>query len=270
MGVVRKVTRRAFQRKVVTTAVSIFTSGALLSTGFATWVVAATAKKAAPGNVRVGTVAPREIVIEVDESVPRLLCFEPEENDNSGHIRWDKTNAESLTFPLKAKIHSFSSSHQTFIAFHGGTVDEEGKPVIDEDITQRLWDAVAAGYITAPKIIEIDRTFRNIKDFRDIDITEYEQILTYDEETDTATLDMTIGCKWGPFFGGANPGHFYDVPGFYDPNGIEGIHKSEDDIDAEMAAFYTCFTGLDASEQIAEGYAENAFIVTITASTDAV
>ena len=264
---IRKVTKRAYQRKAVSIAVSVFTSLALVSTGFATWVVAVTAKKDSLGNVHVATIATKTIVITPDEE-ERNLCFEPVKEDQTGRVRWDKTNYESLSFHLGATISNFSAVNKVLLEFHPG-VHESFFHIEDENETQaegtpeeRYANCVEAKYITYPMIVETqDEIFGDTQ----LDITEKKEILTVDEDTDYARLDMTFQVSWGEFFDGVNPSLYYDDPQY------KGYSKNDDQVVDEMDAFYKAFTGLTPNhdEEDTAKFVEAPFYITITASTAA-
>ena len=75
-----KITRNHFKRKIITIGVSIFTTLAISASGFAAWVLSASAQKEDTGNVTVGVVEKSEIVItdlDFTDSAPELAGETP-------------------------------------------------------------------------------------------------------------------------------------------------------------------------------------------------
>ena len=186
-----KLTRNSYKRKIILFGVLIFTSIALISTGFAAWIMSANASKNKDGNITVGTVTDANLKIEDPLLTQDKFLFEPKESDNTGRVRNDGTNFESLTTTLTTKV-----SPTTYIS----------SLVIKLQAPAGVYDASTAPfkYIVLPEGFEnwtkSDDTYTGTKT---LNITEVKKAGTYN-------LSEIIAFKWGEAFGFSNPGEYFD------------------------------------------------------------
>lgn len=99
-----KLTRNSYKRKIILFGVIVFMSIALISTGFAAWVMSQEKKQSTSGNVTVGAVTEGNIEVILDPLTVKDFKFEPKESDTTGRVRNDKTNFESLTVTVTGTI----------------------------------------------------------------------------------------------------------------------------------------------------------------------
>ena len=99
-----KLTRNSYKRKIILFGVIVFMSIALISTGFAAWVMSQEKKASTNGNVTVGAVTEGNIEITLDELTVKDFKFEPKKGDDTGRVRSDGTNFESLTVTVTGTI----------------------------------------------------------------------------------------------------------------------------------------------------------------------
>lgn len=109
-----RLTRNSYKRKIILFGVFIFMSIALISTGFAAWVLSQDDEQTTDGNVQVGIVADSSIDITLEKLNNILVTnetasgkfsfnFEPEANDSFGRVTW-QDEAESMNLIVQGKI----------------------------------------------------------------------------------------------------------------------------------------------------------------------
>ena len=84
-----KMTRKSYKRRKIILGVSLFSSVALVSTGFAAWVLASQAEEEKTGNITVGTVSDSSIKISNVQFEGNIdyFRFEPKKEDTTGRVR---------------------------------------------------------------------------------------------------------------------------------------------------------------------------------------
>lgn len=178
-----KLTRNSYKRKIILFGVIVFMSIALISTGFAAWVMSQEKKQSKSGNVSVGAVTEGNIEVILDELTVKDFKFEPKENDKTGRVRNDGTNFESLTVTVTGTI-----KNTQFLK----------EATIKMNVQNQVNQAVTDGYIVLPECAgkEVVLTLTDGG-------SESEKKFTYD-----------ITIEWGSKFGNVNPGEYYDSDAF--------------------------------------------------------
>lgn len=177
-----KLTRNSYKRKIILFGVIVFMSIALISTGFAAWVMSQEKKKSTSGNVTVGAVTEGNIEVILDELTVKDFKFEPKEGDDTGRVRSDRTNFESLTVTVTGTI-----KNTQFLK----------EATIKMNVKDAVKQAETAGYIILPECANS------------------EVVLTLTESgTNEKKFSYDITFKWGSKFGGENPGEYYDSAAF--------------------------------------------------------
>lgn len=178
-----KLTRNSYKRKIILFGVIVFMSIALISTGFAAWVMSQEKKQSKSGNVSVGAVTEGNIEVILDELTVKDFKFEPKENDKTGRVRNDGTNFESLTVTVTGTI-----KNTQFLK----------EATIKMNVQNQVNQAVTDGYIVLPECAgkEVVLTLADGG-------SETEKKFTYD-----------ITIEWGSKFGNVNPGEYYDSDAF--------------------------------------------------------
>ncbi len=194
-----KLTRNSYKRKIILFGVIVFMSIALISTGFAAWVMSQEKKKSTSGNVTVGAVTEGNIEVILDELTVKDFKFEPKESDTTGRVRNDKTNFESLTVTVTGTI-----KNTQFLK----------EATIKMNVKDAVKQAETAGYIILPECANS------------------EVVLTLTESgTNEKKFSYDITFKWGSKFGGENPGEYYDSAAFNpseeELNGFEGTQEEK-------------------------------------------
>lgn len=194
-----KLTRNSYKRKIILFGVIVFMSIALISTGFAAWVMSQEKKQSTSGNVTVGAVTEGNIEVIIDPLTVKDFKFEPKEGDDTGRVRSDGTNFESLTVTVTGTI-----KNTQFLK----------EATIKMNVKEAVKQAETAGYIILPECANS------------------EVVLTLTESgTNEKKFSYNITFKWGSKFGGENPGEYYDSAAFNpseeELNGFEGTQEEK-------------------------------------------
>ncbi len=238
-----KLTRKSYKRNIIVFGVMLFMGIALVSTGFATWVLSQNTQIEVNGqNVNVGVVSDNALKISglkfhynllqagtdengqpkyeyVEQSVDTLegsifgFNFEPFGGDVTGKVKWDvdgyntkSINYEVLTLTVKGVINPVDYIN-TF------------------EITLRLPEGIVnlaeAGFITLPELAQYDKAEDGSITFKPYVIAD-EDVEFNDgySKADVFTIDangnftLTIAFKWGEKFGGVNPSEYFDSKEF--------------------------------------------------------
>lgn len=194
-----KLTRNSYKRKIILFGVIVFMSIALISTGFAAWVMSQEKKQSTSGNVTVGAVTEGNIEVILDPLTVKDFKFEPKESDTTGRVRNDKTNFESLTVTVTGTI-----KNTQFLK----------EATIKMNVKDAVKQAETAGYIILPECANS------------------EVVLTLTESgTNEKKFSYDITFKWGSKFGNVNPGEYYDSAAFKpseeELNGFEGTQEEK-------------------------------------------
>ena len=220
-----KLTRNSYKRKIIVFGLMVFMAIALVSTGFAAWIMSTNAKDEQNGNVTVGTVTDSSLKLTDVTLSTSSIKFEPKADDTTGRVRYDGTNAESLVITVTGKV-----SPKTVL----GELTVE--LTMDEAVKTALLAAETAGYIVLPECAK-----------GAVQVTP-----TAVEGSDTEVeFTYTIEFKWGNVFGGMNPGEYFDTE-------EAGLAKTDEEVKTMLKALRTTIYGLtsdvdDATLEAAEG-----------------
>lgn len=182
-----KLTRNSYKRKIILFGVIVFMSIALISTGFAAWVMSQEKKQSTSGNVTVGAVTEGNIEVILDPLTVKDFKFEPKESDTTGRVRNDGTNFESLTVTVTGTI-----KNTQFLK----------EATIKMNVKDAVKQAETAGYIILPECANSEVV---------LTLTESG---TNEKKFSYKKFSYNITFKWGSKFGGENPGEYYDSAAF--------------------------------------------------------
>lgn len=184
-----KLTRNSYKRKIILFGVIVFMSIALISTGFAAWVMSQEKKQSTSGNVSVGAVTEGNIEVILDPLTVKDFKFEPKESDTTGRVRNDKTNFESLTVTVTGTI-----KNTQFLK----------EATIKMNVKDAVKQAETDGYIILPECANSEVVLTTLTE----------------SGTNEKKFSYDITFKWGSKFGGENPGEYYDSAAF-NPSEVE-------------------------------------------------
>lgn len=203
-----KITRNSYKRKIIMFGIMLFVSIALISTGFAAWVLSTQAKKDGNGNVTVGSVTDASFEITFDKITDQYgtvitnadelkFSFEPTKEDDEGRVRWDGTNCENLVLTFEGTVTNYQ---------YLGTFNV--KMTISDEIQKLVTD----GYITLPSCATTDGKYI-YSTAPGASVESGEGIKFTDQEDGTAKFTYKIAFGWGEKFSGVNPSLYYDAAG---------------------------------------------------------
>ena len=192
-----KLTRKSYNRRIFTFGTLVFLSAALMSTGFATWIMSKDASTDQNGNVTMGTITDGEVSFKDVTYSATDFAFEPAANDESGEVIWNGTDAESLTITVSGKVSpakyvgalsvslTTKDAVTTNLMKAAGLNPETGKA--DSSLNQ---------YIVLPECFNKTVNLEKTKD--------------YTEANDELSFTYNVSFGWGTYFGKKNPSLYLD------------------------------------------------------------
>ena len=227
-----KITRKSYRRKRVVLGAVLLGGVALVSTGFAAWVLSANANETISSNVKVGVISDNEMTISLDnESMHQTISFNAPSTDTTGRIRYgsDEIGAENLTITVSGEI-----TNATYL----------NRLTIKMDKITSITAAIEANYIA---LVNADDWYGN------------EFTIPTTGEGSTKSFSYELGFKWGSKFGNVNPSIYYDDA---------GSTVSDADMKTQLAAFKRTICGLESNVSDDEALAASpnfTYNVTLTA-----
>lgn len=223
-----KLTRKSYKRKKIAFAAVILGGVALVSSGFAAWVLSSNVKQETNGSVNVGAVKNGNLKMNITSKIGGTTIdldkgyfnFDTKFDDNTGRVRAEvgqtATNSESLSISYDITIKSPIDN------FKDLTVSMATKKGEAEDTTT-LSSAKTNGYIGLPDCAE--NTVTLAKD--NIPSLILDKAIAFETKSDGTeegkgedegvvykyswTTTYTVNFKWGTLFDGKNPGEYYDT-----------------------------------------------------------
>lgn len=224
----KKVTRHAFSKKAIMITASLFVTLALITTGFAAWLISSGASDEGTGNITTATIDDARLGLTVAMAEGKdFVCFGPQADDNHPDIRYKKPKAgekddkEVLTATVTGTIKNYDrlkefnitikiSDKALTAAGYTWTGTNEG-----ESSRTYTYNAEKA-YISLPEYaVDTDGRFLPLPS--DMSKTTAPKTISAGDSmfTDGATenekrftFDVTFG--WGEKFKGCNPGRYLD------------------------------------------------------------
>lgn len=205
-----RITRKSYKRKKVVLGLCMFASVALISTGFAAWILSADATKDNTGSVTVGKVNDGSVefgeVIWSEDS----FRFDAKETDDEGRMKWDPK------FPEEKEVLSVTVSGYVINANYLDCI--KVKLDVSSDVLEAADKEGTYKYIELPKCAYEDV---KIGDDSDGTISNYTITSTDKSEENDLYPSLKVGdviCKfsyevklnWGKAFENQNPGQFFD------------------------------------------------------------
>ena len=250
MKLARTITRSSFKRKIVILGASIFTSLALMATGFATWIISTSSKVETDGNVTVGVTEEAAIEFGAIEFADdnSTIAFEPLAGDNVGRVL--------ASSAVDALTENLTVSYSTAIT----GASNLNTLTVTVTIPKGVQDAVDAGYLNIVFANDVDWVKTPVLKTDTTDVIEaYNYTITktglkgvaeattdtafnYTPSGNNATLEGALSFTWGAMFGGMNPSVYYDTP---DSDGVNGGKDVADDqVKVEIDTFRAMLGGL--------------------------
>ena len=200
-----KLTKRHYNRKLLAFGLMLFLSVALISTGFAAWVISNGASAEGEGDVTVGVIKDGglEFTDIIFKDNAKTFKFEPAKDDNSGDIKWDEKAPEEYEV--------------TEITF---TTTVEPAAFIDElkikmTVPAGVQAAADQGFLALPAYVGAEVVLLSFDENTGslVKNTEYDDVFSYSVENDILSLTFTIDLDWGSLLsndGETNPSEYLD------------------------------------------------------------
>lgn len=110
----KKVTRHAFSKKAIMITASLFVTLALITTGFAAWLISSGASDEGTGNITTATIDDARLGLTVAMAEGKdFVCFGPQADDTVPHIMYEapkegeKDDREVLTATVTGTINNY-------------------------------------------------------------------------------------------------------------------------------------------------------------------
>lgn len=233
-----RITRKSFRRKKVVLGLCMFASVALISTGFAAWILSADATKDNNGQLEVGVVHDGSVKLNV-EWPTESFRFDSKEEDNIGRIKFD-TNYPDQKEMLAITVNGYVTNAEYLDHITAQlTVSNEVKAAAETD-----------KYIELPECVSTPITITN-NDLGTIDSELYtitEEDLASPKYAESGLqagakicrFSYKVEFKWGEKFGNKNPGEYYDDPETGGKKDAEGNYEiSNEEVSRVMADLKT-------------------------------
>lgn len=193
-----KITRRSYKRKKIVMGLVLFGAIGLVSTGFAAWVLSASAQNQQNPNIKVGAVSDKSMsfdnvkifgINDAGEEVETSnYSFNPRFLDGSGRVRFGNNDGadegERLTLTVKGEIKEAQNLGELKVSF--------------DELPDKLNQAVNVDhYIELPTWA---------LDGQVISTT----LKSEEGGSKIVSFECPITFTWGSAFGGVNPGDYYD------------------------------------------------------------
>lgn len=205
-----KITKGHYNRKLLSFGVIIFLAIALISTGFAAWIMSSGAEENYDdGNLTVGTITESDLEftkVELVSGSSSALLFEPAKDDNKGDIKWDGKNSENLSFTISTTISPIEYLDEVSIkmnipasvkaAHEAGYIVLPAAALLAEDAA----GLVIVGFDDKDAVVATDHT--------GIDVTAVKE--TNDKGVEVIKITIKVSIAWGEQFKGENPSTYLD------------------------------------------------------------
>lgn len=226
----KKVTRHAFSKKAIMITASLFVTLALITTGFAAWLISSGASGEGTGNITTATIDDARLGLTVAMAEGKdFVCFGPQADDKHPDIRYkapvgdEKDDKEVLTATVTGTINNYDRLEKFNITIKisdkalkaaGYTWTETGEGSLkNRTYTYNAGNAC----ISLPEYaVDTDGRFLPLPSDPDNKTTAPKTISAGDsmftdgttENEKKFTFDVTFG--WGEKFEGCNPGRYLD------------------------------------------------------------
>ena len=225
----KKVTRHAFSKKAIMITASLFVTLALITTGFAAWLISSGASGEGTGNITTATIDDARLGLTVAMAEGKdFVCFGPQADDNVPDIRYkdpvgdEKDDKEVLTATVTGTINNYDrlekfnitikiSDKALTAAGYTWTETNEGS------LKNRTYTYNAGNACISLPEYAVDTDGRFLPLPSDTSKTTAPKTISAGDSmfTDGATenekkftFDVTFG--WGEKFEGCNPGRYLD------------------------------------------------------------
>lgn len=269
-----KLTRNSYKRKVILFGVLIFVSIALISTGFAAWVMSTNSKKDVdPGNISVGTVTDSSLTFNEVLISNKDIYFEPAADDYSGRVRLgsgEDVHAESLKTTVTGNVtpKAYLGELKVYLVVTQGVYNAltasnyitletaNGAKMSTEDLQKLL----VVGTMNAGKI-EYSSAALEGKGLVLYSSNQPESVFSNanysvdKSDPDKVSFTINVNFGWGSTFGGVNPSKYYDEEAAGIAISDNMVKKTLEDFRAELYGYKDEFDGVENRDSIITAHA---------------
>lgn len=271
-----KLTRNSYKRKVILFGVLIFISIALISTGFAAWVMSTNSKKDVdPGNISVGTVTDSSLTFNDVAMSNQDIYFEPAADDYSGRVRLgsgEGVHAESLKTTVTGNVtpKAYLGQLKVYLVVTQGVYDAltgtskyitletaNGAKMSTEDLQKLL----VVGTMNSAGKIEYSSAALEGKGLL-LYTSGSDSVFSNDNYkvvVDDAKVSFTINVNfgWGATFGNVNPSKYYDEVEAGKAISDNMVKKTLEDFRAELYGYKTALNGAENRDEVITAHAND-------------
>ena len=225
-----KLTRKSYKRKKIAFAAVILGGVALVSSGFAAWVLSNNAKDNASGTVHVGEVKDASLEMNItlltqrytndtedwkaqDDRNSGKFNFNPAYNDvegKGGRVYNDQTSNDAFdceNLVLRYKVVITSSSKTAFKELKVLMAEKDNATKIQTATSERK------NWVVAPTCFNNEETI-SATSTNDVSGNKFDFAENKNDPkkvTYSWTLNYDLAFKWGTAFDGTNPGEYFDT-----------------------------------------------------------
>ena len=227
-----KLTRKSYKRKKIAFAAVILGGVALVSSGFAAWVLSANAEKESTGVTTVGTVKDNSLSmsIELQYQNPETKNWEKQTPSSGKDVATGKFDFDPTYEDVRQagqRIYNDGKSFERLTLRYVVTVSSKTNNSFDklnvkmvETGDEKVNKAVEKSYVVAPECFTADGVTISADATSDPNFKKTDNTTTGSTEAEkicTWTINYDLSFKWGSFFSadgksdGTNPGVFFDT-----------------------------------------------------------
>lgn len=225
----KKVTRHAFSKKAIMITASLFVTLALITTGFAAWLISSGASGEGTGNITTATIDDARLGLTVAMAEGKdFVCFGPQADDTVPHIMYEapkkegeKDDKEVLTATVTGTIKNYDRLKEFNITIKisdkaltaagytwTGTNEGESSRTYTYNAEKAYISLPEYAVDTAGRFLPLPSDPSN-KTTAPKTISAGDSMFTGATENEKKfTFDVTFG--WGEKFEGCNPGRYLD------------------------------------------------------------
>ena len=222
-----KITRRSYKRKKIVMGIALFGAIGLVSTGFAAWVLSASASKDQGMSIKVGEVDNKSMEVVVDglyktsdvEGIEKAsgvgssvstynkFSLNPKATDTTGRVRWGQLDENDEPENMSVTIFGHVNNAQNLKeAAQGGLTI-----LLKGDVPAALTTASTAGTYLLEGVAQNRAAYIGLPA-----CFSSAQNINYSLEGDatkTAYFRYDVAFTWGAEFNGENPSEYFDGDG---------------------------------------------------------
>ena len=227
--------KKSSKSKSLTLGIAILSSVAIVSTGFAAWVITGGAEASVSGTITADEVENNQHTIEFTKGNPKNLgeiFYGRPDSELTTQYNWVSSNStkkQNLTLSTTFTVANVNIALANDAASIGKIIDAENtvfKETTNSEDASTKYETLAASdkeYVAALPNVILGGT--------DTDSVGVHITLNGDVTNKTATFDLKIVFGWGGAFGNKNPYEYYggkeytEALGTEATNRLEAIHK---------------------------------------------